>query len=33
MEGRIFNLGFDKGLEILDLKMEVGYSILSRVTS
>jgi len=33
MEGQLFNLDFDKGFEILDLTMEVGYSILSRVTS
>ncbi len=33
VEGRILNLDFDKGFEILNLAMEVGYSILSRVTS
>ena len=33
IEGRTFNLDFDKGFEILDLTMEVGYSILSRVRS
>jgi hypothetical protein len=31
MEGRIFNLDFDKGFEILDVTMEGGYSILSRI--
>jgi hypothetical protein len=31
MEGRIFNLEFDKGFEILDLTMQGGYSILSRM--
>jgi hypothetical protein len=27
IEGRIFNLDFDKGFEILDLTREGGYSI------
>ena len=31
IEGQIFNLDFDKGFEILDLIMEGGYSILSRI--
>jgi hypothetical protein len=31
IEGRIFNLDFGKGFEILDLTMEGGYSILSRI--
>ena len=31
IEGRIFDLDFDKEFEILDLAMEGGYSILSRI--
>jgi hypothetical protein len=31
IEGRIFNLDFDKGFEMLDLTMEGGYSALSRI--
>ena len=31
IEGRIFNLDFDEGFEILDLRREGGASILSRI--